>query len=713
MKINKTRMGRKILFLLFYYSISFCITARENKIESTFLVDSIKLLIPEPVHSNQAVIISQLMADNHYRKTSLDDSLSKKIFEMYLDNLDNQKSYFLESDVHFYQRFQFAFDDYIKTGNLDLPFEMFRLYQQRVLERIEYVKKELLEKEPDFTIQENVPLDRSKENWAKTNSELDEIWRKTIKNQMLGMKLEGKDWAGTKKVLDDRYSRIRKNITQYNNEDAFQIFMNAFTENFDPHSNYFSPANSDNFNMALNQSLEGIGARLTQQADHTVIYEIVTGGPAYKSKMIHKDDKVIAVAQGDTGKFIDVIGWRLDEVVQLIRGPKGTKVRLKTIPVSNPTTTTEIELIREKITLEDESATKKIIPYTENNTHYKIGVVSIPSFYIDFEDYRNGVPNYKSVTNDVKRILTELESEKVDGIVIDLRFNGGGALFEAVNLTGLFIPQGPVVQVKDSYGNIDINKDKDNKVYYDGPLCVLINRFSASASEIFAGAIQDYKRGIVLGENTYGKGTVQQIIGLEEYIPEETKKQIAQMSHIQFNNRVKFGQIKLTLSKFYRVTGSSTQHRGVKPDIEFLSPYDAETNGESAQKTALPWDQIQSTTFTPQNKLNGQMIQKLQKIYASDEKKDPLFQELKYDIDISEKEKNKNYQSLHYEIRKQEKDKINKEKQNLKDLTNSLKKKETKEVITPETTENPIEKDAYLKESVKLLSLYLQWMKKQ
>ncbi|MEQ8685749.1 MAG: carboxy terminal-processing peptidase [Imperialibacter sp.] len=650
------------------------------------IADTTKLIVPNAEHGKEALLITRLLLQNHYRKTPLNDSLSNVIFNNYITNLDNNRMYFVASDIEYFKRYKDYFDNYLLTGNIDVPFQMFRLYQERALDRISKVNK-ILETEPDFSSDEMFTPDREKEPWAKSFDELDELWRKTIKYQALGLKLEGKEWKDIKTTLASRYARYHKMIEQYNSEDAFQMFMNSFTEAFDPHTNYFSPITSENFQIDMAQSLEGIGARLTQQMDNTQVYEVIPGGPAYKSKQIYKDDKIVAVAQGDKEDFVDVIGWRLDDVVQLIRGPKGTVVRLKIVPHDAPdgSLPVELRLVRDKVKLEEETASKKIVPYTEGGTTYKLGVITLPSFYFDWEGAQKGEKDYKSATRDVKRLLAELEADGVDGVMMDLRFNGGGSLQEAINLSGLFISKGPVVQVKNADGSIDVGTDKDSEIAYNGPLAILVNRFSASASEIFAGAIQDYKRGIVIGENSFGKGTVQQLVDLDQFLPQETAK---------------LGQVKLTLSKYYRVNGSSTQHLGVKPDIEFPSAYDADSFGESSQPSALPWDQIRSSSFTPVNKIDSKLIEQLTRIYSLDLQNNAEFKELQYDIEEAKKASSKNEISLNYTIRKAEIDDVRAARESIRDLSTQINDSEVKEA----GTDRKEPKDVYLDESLKLLA---------
>jgi len=543
-------------------------------------------------------LVTEILTKYHYRKLSLNDSLSSAIFDRYLKTLDFSRVYFLASDVAGFEKYRKQLDDHLKEGNLVPAYEMFNVFKRSFKDRNNYVNN-LLEKEFDYSVDEYYNTDRETAAYCGTVQELNNEWRKMIKNQALSLKLSGKSWEETAKILRDRYKIQDKGIAQYNSEDVFQLFMNAFSEAVDPHSSYFSPATAANFKIDMANSLEGIGASLRTENDYTKVAEIIAGGPAFKSKLLFKDDKIVAVGQGESGPMEDVIGWRIDEVVKLIRGAKGTTVRLQIISAREGDNAPphEIKLVREKVKLQDAAAKKEVVPVTQNGKTYRLGVITVPSFYLDFEAAQKKEKDYPSTTRDVRRLVQELSAEKVNGIVLDLRNNGGGSLSEAIELTGLFIPTGPVVQVRDMSGSIEIGKDPDPSQLYAGPLAVMINRFSASASEIFAGAIQDYKRGIIIGEQTYGKGTVQNLIDLNRFMPDETDK---------------LGQLKLTTAKFYRVTGSSTQHRGVSPDIALPSAYSAKEFGESSDPSAMPWDQIAPTRFSPTRNVDDKLIASLE-----------------------------------------------------------------------------------------------------
>ena len=559
------------------------------------------LLKAKPVFGKEARVISYILDNNHYRKIKLNDSLSAAILNKYIIELDNSKTYFLASDVKSFEKYKYVIDDLTRNENVNPAFEIYQVFSKRYKERMDYVLSTLVQQNFDYTIDEYYETDRDKENWAASKSELNDIWRKIIKSQALSLKLASKKQEEIENTLKTRYERFNKSFSQFKAEDVFTIYMNAITESYDPHTNYLSPKQSDLFKQQMSLSLEGIGAQLQTENDYTKIVNILPGGDAQKSGLVNVNDLIIGVAQGKEGEMVDVVGWRIDDVVKLIKGPKGTTVRLLILPaktgVNGPSQ--EITLVRDKIKLEDQAAKKEVINYQLQGRNAKLGVISLPSFYMDYDAYQKGDPNYRSTTRDVKKLIGELKAEGVEGIVMDLRNNGGGSLPEAVDLTGLFIKDGPVVQVKNSANEIDVLPDDDKQVFYSGSLVVLTNRFSASASEIFAGAIQDYQRGVIVGESTYGKGTVQTVLDLNRFLSEKEP----------------VGELKLTFQKFYRVTGSSTQHKGVIPDVGLPSAFDEEQYGESANPSALPWDVIKPVNFQKANEINGQVISGLNKAY--------------------------------------------------------------------------------------------------
>lgn len=647
--------------------------------------DSLVELSPKPEHASETFVIVNLLNRYHYGKIDLNDSLSEIIHQNFFSSLDPNKSYFLSSDQEQFEKYRYVLDESIPEGDLDFGYELFTLYRKRSLERISYVYT-LLETEMTFSQKEYFETNRDSIPWPKTTEELNLVWDKIIKNQALTLKMAGKEWSEIADILTKRYERVEKAVYQYNSEDVYQAYMNALTSSYDPHTDYFSPAAKDNFQIEMSLSLEGIGARLSQQLDYTRVEEIIPGGPAYKSKQLQKEDKIIGVAQGDDGEFIDVIGWRLDDVVQKIRGPKGSIVKLQIIRGNKDISSLPdtLRLIRDKIKLEESAAKAEIIPLTEGNQTFKLGVITVPSFYLDFDAMNKGEKDYKSTTRDVQMLIGELKEKGMDGLMIDLRYNGGGSLQEAIELTGLFIPQGPVVQVRNTDMTVDVLKDEDRgKVSYDGPLAVLTNRYSASASEIFSGAIQDYKRGIIVGENTFGKGTVQNLIDIGRYMRQDD---------------VELGQLKMTLAKFYRATGSSTQKIGVAPDISFPSPYENEAFGESGRPNALPWDEIKSASFQPTNTISPEMIMQLNKLYATHLSEDQDLKELVADIKEANELRNKTSVSLNLKERKALQQN---EEEAESDLSTTLNQSE---VDTDEEMNKKLSEDPYLKEGLRLLA---------
>jgi carboxyl-terminal processing protease len=458
---------------------------------------------------------------------------------------------------------------------------------------------------------------------------------------MLNLKITGTDQSKIKETLKKRYENLISQSTKFNHQDVFQIFMNAFTGTVDPHTSYFVPNRAQEFNEDLARTFEGIGARLQLENEVVKIAEIIPGGPAFKSKALQANDRIIAVAQGKDGEFVDVIGWRLDVTVTKIKGPKGTIVRLKVIPAGQELSSTPkiIELVRDKVVLEDQSAKKIIKTINQGGKSYKIGIIQLPAFYADFKALQAGDPNYKSTTRDVKLLLDTLKREKVDAVVLDLRSNGGGSLPEAITLTGLFIKSGPVVQVRDRRNRVEVNEDEEESIAWDGPLGVFIDRFSASASEIFAGAIQDYGRGVIIGNQSYGKGTVQQGIDMSRIISTSDKIMLKGLQTVNNNkgektssgNAPEFGQINLTMAKFYRVNGSSTQHKGVVPDIEFPTVFPKDKYGESSEPRALVWDTVQPSIFTPVANLSTAKA-KLLALHQERMKESSDFKDLQEDI---------------------------------------------------------------------------------
>uniref|UniRef100_A0A832CVD0 Tail-specific protease n=1 Tax=Ignavibacterium album TaxID=591197 RepID=A0A832CVD0_9BACT len=693
--MSKNKFGiivkRSIVFLsLIVIAFFFVAESATPELNYISLPDTLKTISPDSKHSIESQLVTTVLTRYHYNRVPLNDSLSALIFNKYLNQLDGGKNYFLKSDIDEFSKYKFELDDFLANSNIQFFFDVFNVYLKRVAERMDYIN-ELLENEFDFTSDEYYILKRDSVDWAKDKNELNDDWRKRIKNDALLYKLNGKDWDFIKSTIQKRYKNITKYLLQYNSEDVFQLAMNAFAETIDPHTNYFSPITSDNFKIDMSLSLEGIGARLQVEDDFTKIVEVIPGGPADKSKQLKADDKIIGVAQGEDGEFEDVIGWRVNDVVKLIRGEKGTVVRLLILPAGSDLNAKpkEVKLVRDKVKLEDQAAKSSLLEIQNNGKNFKIGVINIPKFYSDFEAQRSGEEG-KSTTKDVRKLISELQQKNIDGLIIDLRNDGGGSLTEAVELTGLFIKEGPVVQVRNSSNNIEVNKDPDPLVLYSGPLAVMVNRFSASASEIFAAAIQDYGRGIIIGENTYGKGTVQNLIDLN-----------------MFTNRknMRLGQVKLTIAKFYRINGKSTQRLGVKPDIELPSYFLPEEFGESSEPAALPFDEISKLNYEQYGDIQ-KFIPDLIKKHNQRTENDPDFQHLIDQIKEYRESRNQTMVSLNEEVRRKQKE-ADEERKFQRE--NELRKKKGLKLL--DKGEIPDEKldntDYILNESAKILSDYI------
>jgi carboxyl-terminal processing protease len=538
-------------------------------------------LSSEEVYGVTAAELLAELEEKHYSRVLFDDLFSDKVFDAYLKALDGQHLYFLQEDIDQLSLYSTALDDTLKTGNIDPAFEIYNLYHKRLLERLVYAIDQVENHLPsyDFTLDETIEIEREESPYALTTAELDELWRLRVKNSALSLKLANLEIADIQERLSKRYRQQLNQVLKTNNRDVFQSYLATVASTIDPHTSYFSPRDSENFNMGLRLSLQGIGAQLTTEDEYTKVVELIKGGPAERGKELKAGDRIIGIAQGVDGEMKDVIGLRLDDVVDQIRGEKGTVVRLNVIPAeaTGETQAHVVAITRDTVKLEDQSAKKEVLEVTYNEGIYKVGIIKLPTFYFDFEAAAAGQTDYKSSTRDVKLLLEELKAEGVDAVVMDLRDNGGGSLTEANDLVGLFIDTGNTVQIRYSglrNGFVRAYGDGNPEVTYDGPLGVLVNRASASASEIFAGAIQDYQRGIILGGQTFGKGTVQEIIPME------------------------YGQVKLTRSKFYRISGASTQHRGVVPDILFPDRYQAiKEMGESNLDGALPWDTVRPVEF--------------------------------------------------------------------------------------------------------------------
>jgi len=607
-------MLKRILMVTFTAAVLACQAAPKPQ----KMVEGIPNIKPDEQQSLVCKEIVALIENYNYKKITINDSISSVILDKYINKLDPYRSYFLASDIKDFDQFRTTLDDAFRVGDLSAPFYIFNVYSKRYNETLDYAIAHIKDKY-DFNQNDSYVFDREKMPWVTSTTELNDIWKKRVKYELINLNIAGTDQAKNTETLVKRYKSLKSQSEKLNNQDVFQTIMDAFTEAIDPHTNYFNPTNAQAFNEDMARSFEGIGARLKLENDVLKIDEVIPGGPAFKSKLINAGDRIIGVAQGN-GEFEDIIGWRIDNSVAKIKGPKGTKVRLKIIPVGKDMSAKPviIELNRERIVMEDQSAKKEVKTIQSNGKPYKIGIITVPGFYADFKAANAGDPNYKSTTRDVKLLIDTLKNmDKVDAIVMDLRANGGGSLVEAIDLTGLFIDKGPVVQVKDLKGSVEVSEDQKPGVAWDGPFGVMVDRLSASASEIFAGAIQDYGRGIIIGTQTYGKGTVQSSIDLNKLVNPSILQRLAslvQKGPVSSGAAVKtgkdgapiqLGQINLTMAKFYRVNGSSTQHKGVMPDIVLPSFYPMDKIGEDTETSALPWDEVQKSNFIPVNSVTA------------------------------------------------------------------------------------------------------------
>ncbi len=568
---NTSRLLFRLILSTLLVIASGCAGARAQEV-------AVGELQPKARQEKTTQVINKVLERFHYRKVNLDDAFADRIISAYLKSLDANRSFFTQGEVERFEREARQLDDDLKRGKVELGFEVFRLYRQRVEERTTFALA-LLDQGFSFDQDEHYRFDRAKAAWAATPAELDQIWRQRVKNDWLGLKLAKKKDEEIRKVLRERYEGLAKRVRQFDSDDVYQTFINAYIETLEPHTSYMSPSTAENFDISMRLSLEGIGAVLKGEADYTEVQRTIPGGPARVSGLIHAGDRIVGVGQGQDGPIEDVVGWRLQDVVDKIRGPKDSVVRLQILPKSagpdGPTR--EVTLVRNEIKLEDQAAKAYVVDDLPNAPGLRVGVLEVPGFYRDFRAEADGDKNFRSTTRDVQNLINDLKRQGVDGILVDLRGNGGGSLTEATDLTGLFIDQGPVVQVKDSFGKVDVEKDPAPGAAYTGPLAVLVDRNSASASEIFAAAMQDYGRAIVIGEPTFGKGTVQTLIDLNRYVP---------------GNGEDLGRLRLTMAEFYRISGGSTQLRGVEPDILFPTAPQGAEHGERSLENALPWNSI-------------------------------------------------------------------------------------------------------------------------
>lgn len=602
-------------------------------------VESPPVLAPQKQQAQAASLSAQFLSRFGYRPVPLDDALSAKIMTRFIKSLDPDRMMFLQADIDTFMVNSTKIDDAIKREDLRIPFSIFNVYEERVVGRMQYARS-LLKQSFDFNAQESYAVLRDESPWPQSAAEIDDLWRKRVKADWLRLKLAGKTDAVIRDTLDKRYQNSLERAFKYKSDDVFQSFMDAYTTSVDPHTDYFGAKAAAEFDISMRLSLVGIGAVLQERDDYTTIRELVPGGPAQLSGQLSVGDRITGVGQGKDGPIKEVVGTRLDEIVQLIRGKKGSVVRLDILPAdAGPDGGHRlINLTRDKVSLEKQAASKTILPVKEGTVTRKIGVITLPAFYEDFEARRKGDPDYRSASRDVARLLGDLEQDGVDGVMIDLRDNGGGSLTEAIELTGLFVGKGPVVQQRGANGKVEVQSDDLRKPAWTGPVGVLINRGSASASEIFAAAIQDYGRGVIVGEPSFGKGTVQTVVNLDK---------------AAYNSKPKFGELKLTIAQFFRVDGGTTQLRGVTPDISLPSLSDPKNFGEASYDNALPWTQIKPARYAPAGNLKT-LLPKLQGLHDARVQNDRDFQRFVEDIALLKAQREKGTISLNLIERQKE-----------------------------------------------------------
>lgn len=670
MKLSKTK-SYLATFLLSTFLMSFnLVEAVQPKIKLSDIVT------PQPTEENQLATkrATTRLTQSHYRKFQLNDAFSEKIFERYLKSLDFSRNTFLQSDIdEMRAKYADKFDDALNEGDLSIAFAMYDLMMKRRYDRYKYALS-LLDREPDLSGQDQIEIDREKSPWPKDNAELDKLWEQRVKNDIINQKLKDKKWSDIKKRLIKRYDLAIRRLTQTKADDILQVYLNAFAREVDPHTSYLAPRTAKSFNESMNLSLEGIGATLQQtEDDGTTIKSLVPGAPAERSKKLKAGDRIIGVGQA-SGEIEDVVGWRLEDIVDKIKGKKGTKVRLEIEPAKGGKSKI-ITLVRDKVRIEDQAA-KLTISKVEGQI---VASIKIPSFYI-------------GLTQDVRKLLAEMKTKKAKALIIDLRDNGGGALTEAVGLSGLFISDGPIVQVRDAFQRIRVHEDPDSEQVYSGPLLVMINRFSASASEIFAAAMQDYNRGIIIGQNTFGKGTVQQSRSL----------------NFAFDaNQEPLGLIQYTIQKFYRIDGGSTQLKGVATDIDFPAAIDAKEYGEEREDNALPWDKIPAANYFEVAQARD-AVAFLTPKHIERIAKDPEFVALNEELKIRDERNALKYLSLNYQKRKIENDKD--DARRLKDLNARFKREGKKPLKELDDLAKDYEApDFYLKEAERMAADLVQF----
>ncbi|MBB4482432.1 carboxyl-terminal processing protease [Rhizobium etli] len=582
---------------------------------------------------------AQFLSRYSYKPVALDDALSARVMDGFIKSLDPDRMLFLQADIDKFMADRSKIDDAIERKDLKIPFAIFNAYERRVADRMTYARS-LLKQGFDFSVKEDYAVLREKAPWPQSEAESNELWRKRVKSDWLRLTLGGKADAAIRETLDKRYENTLERVYKFKSDDVFQSFMDAYSNAVDPHTDYFGAAASADFNVSMKLSLFGIGAVLQERDDYTTIRELVPGGPAQLSGKLAVGDRITGVGQGKDGPIKEVVGTRLDEVVQMIRGKKGTVVRLDILPADAGADATHrvVSLVRDKISLDKQAAKKTVLSVKAGDATRKIGIITLPVFYEDFDAKNKGDKDYKSASRDVAKLLDELSQENVDGVLIDLRNNGGGSLDEAIDLTGLFIGKGPVVQQRATNGKIVVKNADFSAPAWTGPMGVLINRGSASASEIFAAAIQDYGRGVIIGEPSFGKGTVQTVVDLDEVV---------------HNSKPELGELKVTISQFFRVNGGTTQLRGVTPDISLPGLSDPASFGETSYDNALPWAEIKPAKYTPEGDVAA-LVPALQSRHDARVKSDPEFQRLIEDIAELKAQREKGVVSLNEAERRKE-----------------------------------------------------------
>ena len=605
------------------------------------------ILVENPVDSHLLKLVAALSEQAHFSRKKVTNELSPFILINFLEKLDPGKMYFTRSDIRYFQRYRYKIDDALKQGNLEPIYDIFRIYRLRVQQRLGFCVNLLLTQDHNFESDGSYDFNRQVKNWFDDIEELENLWQRKTHNDLLTLILAGQSKEMAIEVLEKRYRRFIRKVNLFDEEDVISIFLNAFVHTLDPHSNYLNPTQSEEYAIQMSLSYQGIGARLNLADEQVQVVNIIPGGPAARDGRLKPMDKIIGIMDEKNKTITDLIGWDLDEVVKLIRGPKGTRVTLQIVPSDSNSDETPylLTLQRDEVALEEQAASSLIETLEIRDKTYNIGVVTIPSFYQDYQARSKGEAKYRSTSEDVKKLVHNLLEIGIDALVIDLRGNSGGLLTEATALTGLFIDDGPIVQLKDTRNKIEIIEDPIPGSVYEGPLAVIVDRYSASASEIFAGAIQDYSRGIVVGQQTFGKGTVQNLYHLDRYS--------------RFQSKKGFGQLTLTIGKFYRVSGQGTQNKGVIPDIRLPSFIDEEVVGEDTKKNTLPWDQIMSLEYDSDLSFH-QSIEKLKKNFAEKSKENLPLLFLQEDIDQITEQNKQTKLSLNYEKRKIKRDQFKK-----------------------------------------------------